>query len=89
LTILGVTDARMHACVKVACHPRHLSLAMPVVLVVVHIIESWGVNMHTTQCTSPISIVRRCSSSVESSTYRDLLYFQHWTIQAASQDVSV
>jgi len=35
------------------------------------------------------SVFRRCSASVESSTHWDSTYFQHWTIQAASQNVSI
>jgi len=35
------------------------------------------------------SVLRRCSTPMESSTYWDLLYFEHWTIQAASEDVSL
>jgi len=36
-----------------------------------------------------MGVLHRCSASVESSTYWDPLYCEHWTIQAASQDVSL
>jgi len=35
------------------------------------------------------STFRHCSASVELSTYWDPLYFEHWTIQVASEDVSL
>jgi len=44
----------------VISHPGQLSLAIPPWVGAVSTTESWGINRHTMQCTSPISVVWQC-----------------------------
>jgi len=44
----------------VTSHPGQLSLAIPPWVGTMSIIESWGVNRHTAQYTSPVSVVSQC-----------------------------
>ena len=44
----------------VTSHPGQLSLAIPPWVGTMSISESWGVNRHTVQYTSPVSMVSQC-----------------------------
>jgi len=42
------------------CSPGQLSLAIPPWVGTMSTSESWGVNRHTVQCTTPSSVVWQC-----------------------------